>query len=69
MLQAYRSAGVIAMPNHLGLEDCSCLLSPTDGTHQIYNLLSLQHDLRLRFGRLDLWFEGTNTVCYPKVLH
>ena len=57
------------MLRYLGLEECSHILSAADGTHQISNLLSLQHDLRLRFGRLDLWFEGTSMVCYLKTFH
>lgn len=57
------------MLSYLGLEDCSSTLSATDGTRRIENLLSLQHDLRLRFGRLDLWLEDTKMVRHPETFH
>ena len=68
-LQAHHTVGVIATLSYLGLEGCSRVLSATDGAHQICNLLSLHHDLRLFFGRLDLWFEDVGMVCYPETSH
>jgi hypothetical protein len=36
------------------------------GVHEVWGLLSLQHDLHSGFNNLDPWFEGTSEVHHPE---
>jgi len=43
-------------------------LEAVDGVHEIWNLLSLEHNLHSKFDSLDLWFEGTDNVSHSEGL-
>jgi hypothetical protein len=36
------------------------------GVDQVWNLLSLEHNIRSKFDHLHLWFESTREVCYSE---
>ena len=49
---------------YFGLEDLVMSLQAVGGTHEVWNLLSMQSDMRRRFDRLDLSFAPIGKVRY-----
>jgi hypothetical protein len=58
----------MAILKQFGLEHRFRAQEAVGGTHQVWNLLSLQRDLRQRFDDLELWFEGHNEVRHSDAL-
>jgi len=64
--QTHYAAGVLSTLKQFGIEDLATALQAVDGAHEIWNLLSLEHNLHSKFDSLDLWFEGTDKVCHSE---
>ena len=61
--QRHHAAGMIAILTQFGLGSLANSLRAIDGVHEPWNMLSLEPHTHGDFDSLDLWFEGTDTVC------
>lgn len=66
--QTYYVADVTVTLRQFGLGGLTTALE-ADGVREIWNLLSLQHDLYSKFNSLDLWFESTSKVRHSETFH
>ncbi|KAH0832857.1 hypothetical protein J3R83DRAFT_11784, partial [Lanmaoa asiatica] len=46
----------------IGFSEFTKAFKRSGGFHQVWNLLSLEPNLRFKFDRLELWFESTHQV-------
>ena len=52
----------MAILETLGLGHLADAFRQPGGIHQVWNLVSLEPNLRTKFDRMDLWFEHTRQV-------
>ena len=62
IIQTDYATSAMAILSHFGLGSIVDELLPTNGVHDIGNLLSLEINVHDRFDNLELWFEATDEV-------
>ena len=54
----------MALPEDFGFSHFTEAFKTPGGIYQVWNLLSLEPNLHLKFDESDLWFERTSQVCH-----
>jgi hypothetical protein len=54
----------MAVLEQFGFSEFSVAFKKAGGVHEIWNMISLQHDLHNKFDRLDMWLKETEKVCF-----
>ncbi|KAG6378378.1 hypothetical protein JVT61DRAFT_12633 [Boletus reticuloceps] len=62
VVQTQHAADTMAILESFGFSEFTKAFKQSGGIHQVWNLLSLQHDINYNFGKLDMWFESTDQL-------
>ena len=65
-IQTRTAIGALSILESFGFSKLSNAFKEVGGVHQVWNLLTLECDLRSLFDTLELWFEHTEKVCYSE---
>ncbi|KAF8130726.1 hypothetical protein EV363DRAFT_1450500 [Boletus edulis] len=59
------SSSALAILESFGFSEFSDKFNKSEGIHEVWNLLSLEHNVHQRFDNFELWFEATEELhCY-----
>jgi len=62
--EMHYATDAVAILDLFGFSNIADAFKRSGDAHQVWNLLSLEHNIRSKFDHFDLWFESTHQVCY-----
>ncbi|KAG6371800.1 hypothetical protein JVT61DRAFT_9155 [Boletus reticuloceps] len=63
--KTYFTASALGILESFGFSEFSDKFNKSEGIHEVWNLLSLEHNVHQRFDNFELWFEATEEPhCY-----